>query len=159
MSWLRTILVVSFVAALSLLFSGCEDSDNFLEGSLSSQYDLSFDSVRARQFLQSRQLHVEYLRGEGTGEEKPIMATISPTPDGPGTFTYDTGQVNITNSLAPGNPALPAVTQGEVVVTTFTSESSGSEVVGEIHGMFTNLGTGDAFSLEGAFSTTLEVMP
>lgn len=159
MSWKRAFLIISSVAALSILFSGCEDSDNFLEGSLSSQYDLSFDSVRARQFLQSRQLHVEYLRGEGSGEEKPIMATISPTPDGAGTFAHDTGQVNITSSLAPGSPELPDVTQGEVVVTTFTPESSGSEVVGEIHGMFTNRGTGDAFSLEGAFSTTLEVMP
>lgn len=159
MNGMRVILFVAGVAASSLLVSGCDDADNFLEGSLSSQYDLSFDTVRARQFLQSRQLHVEYLRGEGSGEEKPITATISPTPDGPGTFAYDTNQVNFASSLAPGSPALPTVTQGEVVVLTFTPESSGSEVVGEIHGMFTNLGTGDAFSLEGAFSTTLEVMP
>jgi len=154
----RTFLIV-VGAALVLAEAGCSGGDNSLEGSLSSQYDLSFDSVRARQYTQSRQLSIEYLRGEGSGEEKPITVTIMPTPDGPGTFTLDAGQINFDNSLAPGSPELPSATQGSVDLDVFTPGESGSDISGSIHGMFTNLGTGDAFSLEGSFETTLTVMP
>ena len=134
---------------------GCEDDENFLEGSLDSQYDLSFDEVEATQFIQSRQLLVEYVRG---GDEKPMIVTIV-NPDGPGTFDYDAHEVNFSSSLPAGSGALPDVTSATVELEVFTPEVIDSEVEGAIHAMFTNAGTGDAFSLEGAFLAPLQVQP
>ncbi len=139
---------------------GCDDPANFLEGSLASQYDLSFDSVESIEFIQSRVLHIEYVRSLGAGEEKPLMVTISPTPEGPGSFVHGEGGVSIRidNSLSTAT-LLPETTSAEVELDAFTPGELDSTVRGSIHAMFTNSGAGDAFNLEGAFETTLRVQP
>jgi hypothetical protein len=161
-TWIRLrwwkFLVPCLGVALCTL-AACGEEENFLEGSLGSQYDLSFESVRAREFLTSRQLHVEYVRGQGAGEEKPITVTIQPTPTGSGSFTYVDGNVAIDNSLGAGSPGLPEVTRATVNLEKFTPNTADSAIVGTIHANFTNSGSGDSFSLEGRFSTSLTLVP
>ena len=146
--------------ALALVaLAACGEEDNFLEGSLGSQYDLSFESVRAREFLTSRQLHVEYVRDQGAGEEKPITVTLQPTPTGPASFTHVDGNVAIDNSLGAGSPGLPDLTSATVELVKFTPGTADSAIVGTIHANFTHSGSGDSFSLEGRFSTSLTLVP
>ena len=160
MNGIHRLSLLAITAALSLFAVGCEDPDNCLEGSLGSVYDLSFDTVQARQALTSRQLAIEYVRTQGTGEEKPIMVTIMPTPDGPGTFTFQDRNVSIDNSLASG-ALLPELTSAEVDLNAFTpaedAEGEGTSVRGAIHAQFTN--AGNTYTLEGCFKTTLEIVP
>lgn len=153
----RTLALAPVIIA-ALIAGGCEDPDNFLEGSITSQYDMSFDSVEVTQFLQSNSLHIEYIRGQGTGEEKPLRVTVSPTPAGPGTYIDgDTASVRLSNSLA-SSSQLPTVTSAEVVLDAFTPGEVDSEVGGTVGAMFTRTGSGDAFSLEGAFKASLQVV-
>jgi len=154
----RLATVAVAVAIYALAATGCEDPSNRLDGSLSSQYDLSFDRVQARQFEGSRQLLIEYIRGDGGGEEKPIMTTIRPVPNGPGQFRFEDGNVGVDSSLLPGQPDLPELTSATVDLDEFTPNEEGSTVRGSLGAMFTNEGTGDAFSLEGAFETELDVV-
>lgn len=144
--------IVAVVATLGPWAPGCSDEENFLEGSLDSIYDVTFDTVRARQFIQSRQLLVEY---ERSGGQKPIVVTFR-NPQGPGSFDYDAGEVDF--SCAGVTAQLPEVTSATAELELFSPEVIGSEVEGAIHAMFTSE-SGSAFSLEGAFKTTLEVVP
>lgn len=150
------------LAALCLLGGGpsaaCSDPENSLSGSLASQYDLSFDRTRARQFLRSRQLLVEYVRGDPAAEEKPIMVSVRPTPAGPGLYLHDDGGVSVDNSLLPGRPDLPEMTSATLELEVFTPDLEGSTVQGSLNAMFTNAGTGDSFSLQGRFLTQLEIV-
>lgn len=149
------LLAAAFAVAVAA--TGCEKPDNYLEGGLASQYDLSFSSVRARQLEKSRHLLIEYVRDTGTGEEHPITITIRPIPDGPGTFTAEDDQVSIGASTLPGQPTLPDVESAEVELEHFTPGEEGSNVEGSIGAMFTNTGTGDRFPLEGRFKADLIV--
>lgn len=148
----HALAILAVTATLGLCALGCGDDENFLEGSLDSIYDVTFDSVRARQFIQSRQLLIEYERGGG---QKPIIVTFR-DPDGPGSFDYDAGEVNFT--CAGVTAMLPEVTSATAELEVFSPEVIDSEVEGAIHAMFTSE-SGSAFSLEGAFKTTLEVVP
>jgi len=149
------------LAAIPLLFAavGCEEEDNVCDGSLKSQYDMRFDRTRARQYQRSEQLAIEFLRGEDSSEEKPLIVTVHPLPEGPGSFTWDDNEVGVDSSLLPGRPELPELTSAEVQLDSFTPDEAEAEVQGSLHAMFTNTGSGDAFSLECRFKTKLEIMP
>jgi hypothetical protein len=152
------ILIV--LALLSFLAAACEDPDNFIDGSITSQYEMGFDSVAITQFLQSNSLHVEYVREQGTGEEKPLMVTISPTPPGPGLYIdgADGYSINITNRLATAN-ALPAIQSAEVELDSFTPREVDSDVAGRVGALLNRAGSGDAFSLEAGYKSSLRVQP
>lgn len=155
-----TTIVTSLLSLTTLLLVGCEDPDNFIEGSIASQYDMDFSSVEVTQFIQSRSLHIEYVRDQGTGEEKPLMITISPAPEGPGTYVdgEDGYEINVTNRLATSN-ALPAVQSADVELESFTPGEPDTSVRGSAGALFNREGSGDAFSLEAGFRASLRVQP
>ncbi len=152
----RGLMITFMTAALVIGLLGCEDPDNCLEGSLGSVYDLSFNDVQAREFRQSKQLAIEYVRGQGTGEEKPILLTLMPTPDGPGAFSYADGEVGIDNSVVSG-ALLPDLTSAEVDLDAFTPNEAGTNVQGSVHARFTN--AGNTYSLEACFKAPLVIVP
>jgi hypothetical protein len=119
-------------------------------------WDLDADndtSESVRQVVASDQLLIEYVRGD----EKPIIVTVRPIPEGPSEFTAE--DVAVSNSLQPGSPTLPDVTSAKVELDAFTPGLVGSDVAGTVDVLFTNTDTGDTFSLHGAFAAALEVMP
>ena len=60
-----------FLASFLVSAVGCGDKDNYLEGSLSDQYNLDFDSVQVTQYIGARQLLIEYLAARGVCPDDP----------------------------------------------------------------------------------------
>lgn len=147
------------LACVTLMFTmmGCEDPDNICEGSLSAIYDLSFETVDARQTQASNVLVIRYSRTQGTGEELPIIISIYDATDLQlnQEYTFDNGDLNLDNSTLEG-ALLPTVENARTTLTAFTSNTSGSDVQGSLHA---NLTSGGTYSLTCRFKTTLRVLP
>ncbi len=152
-------MIRTYLFLIMLLFAvgqvGCDDKgDNYLEGSLVTNYHISYDAVRAR--LYSSGMSVEYMSDTVEGVAA-LRITIN-TADVvlAAGKTYDLvqyGSVTRFDELG----SLPELQSGEVTLNSF-SETEGSTVAGEFHAIFVTE-EGVTMNLRGGFSAKLEVVP
>ena len=146
-----------FFAFCMLLFCqpGCDEhGDNYLEGSLVSNYHITFDGVRAR--LYSTSFSVEYMSDKTEGvpalrltidTDKVILAAGK---------TYDLVKYGSITRFE-GLGSLPELESGEVTLHSF-SETDGSKVSGEFHALLVT-DAGVLMNVRGGFSVDLESVP
>ena len=150
---LKSFLLVAL--AFFTAVSGCkDDEDNYIDGSLVKNYNISYDGVRA--LLYSSSLSVEYMSDTVDG-----VAALRVTLNADGLIlaagkTYDLleyGSVTRFSDLG----SLPELQSGELTLTEF-SEEDGSPVAGNFHAVFVT-DDGVTLNLRGAFAVDLEVVP
>lgn len=148
---IRTGIFFGMVFIFSFCVSCDDQGDNYIDGSLVKNYNISYDSVRAR--LYAANLSVEYLSKE--------VAALRITINSDGLIlaagkTYDLleyGSVTRFDEFG----SLPELQSGALTLDTF-SETDGSKVAGDFHGVFVT-DDGTTLNLRGAFSTILEIVP
>ena len=142
------IVALAFFAAVS----GCkDDEDNFIDGSLVKNYNISYDGVRAR--LYSSSLSVEYMTDDNAALRVTLNADGLILDEGK---TYDLlkyGSVTRFSNFG----ALPELQSGELTLTEFSTED-GAPAAGKFHAVFVT-DEGVTLNLRGAFAVDLEVVP
>ena len=153
MNYAVTGRLVLAVVLVSLV--GCtDDEENYIDGSLVKNYNITYESVRAR--LYSSDLSVEYMSDTIDG-----VAALRINLDTDGLIlaagkTYDLamyGSATRYNDLG----SLPELVSGELTITEF-SETNGAPVAGNFHALF-ETDDGVSLNLRGAFAVDLEVVP
>jgi len=149
----RLIPLIFILGYCCLLSLGCDDDkDNYLEGSLTDSYNMSFDNVKVGLFTD--ELSIEYL----SGNKKPLKLTVKISDQGLLTDTkYDLfDDVNLTRSPDYATSPLPNI---ESVELTFSqiSDQAGEQVSGKFKALFEGHG-GNTLILRGGFSAKLQDM-
>jgi hypothetical protein len=151
---IRSIALVGLLVAAGAL-SCDQEKDNFLDGSLTDSYDLSFDSVRIR--LYPSELSIEYVKDSSQGEKVALRITLdsNEVPLAAGTLYDLTTQGSISQGDGYGSP-LPDLETGELTLDKY-ADADGSKVKGDFEATFlTDIGT--TLTLRGGFSAKLEVV-
>ena len=147
----RLTLIASWIMMAAAVM-GCDDrGDNYLDGSLVKNYNISFKSVRAR--LSSTQLAIEYVKDD-VAALRITLNIDEVTPKSGGTYDLAAhGSVTRYGDFG----TLPGIESGELTFDAY-SETDGKEISGDFHGKFVS-DSGSTQSLKGAFKTKLEVTP
>ncbi len=150
----------SYVVLLVIitLMQGCnQDSDNYLDGSITDSYDMGFDSVRIRSYPATA-LSVEYIATGDHGEKIPLRVTIDKD-----AVDIKTGveysflkDATIARGAGYDSSPLPDLDSGSVTLSEYSVES-GSVTKGSFSAVFIS-STGSKLNLRGDFSGNLEVV-
>ena len=141
-----------FALVLFAAVSGCkDDEDNYIDGSLVKNYNISYDSVRAR--LYSSSLSVEYMSDSVPALRITLHADDLILAAGKTYDLLEYGSVTRFDDLG----SLPELQSGELTLTEF-SETDGAPVAGNFHAVFVT-DNGVTLNLRGAFAVDLEVVP
>ena len=145
------------VVCISAYSGGCDDdADNSLEGSVTDNYDMSFDKVRIRLYPDSA-LSVEYIKNGEAGEKIPLRVTINyPELQLAAGMDYDltTAAATISRGVGYDSLPLPDLVSGTVHLSEFNA-AAGSTVKGDFESVYTAT-TGNKINLRGTFSSKLE---
>ncbi|MDJ0764040.1 MAG: hypothetical protein QNJ97_13745 [Myxococcota bacterium] len=143
-------------AIVVLLSLSCEDDrENYLEGSITKSYDMSFDSTRVR--LYESELSIEYIDDSANGEMIPLRVSLRVADALPQTGgVYDLTVVG-TVSRGPGyGSELPELETGELTLSAY-EDAAGADVTGAFDAVFLST-EGNRKSLRGGFSAELEIV-
>lgn len=147
---------LTLLIALCFAVQGCDDSsENYLKGSLTDSYDMSFDKTRVR--LYPSELSIEYVKSSEKSEKVAFRATLDvsggPLADGTVYDLKNRGVVNRDHTL--GSP-LPDLESGELKLAEYSSED-GSAVEGTFKAIFVTSDKSKQ-TLRGGFAADLEVV-
>ncbi|MCP4676375.1 MAG: hypothetical protein GY854_12860 [Deltaproteobacteria bacterium] len=151
------IAVHLFVAiAFCCLAGACDDSkDNYLKGSITDGYNMSFDETRLR--LYSSALSIEYVVNDKEGEKVALRVTLDRNGETLSTGTkYD---LKARGSVSRGQgfgSELPDLDTGDLEFEEY-SETPGSSVSGTFNAVFVT-SDGSKKTLRGGFLGDLEVI-
>ena len=142
--------MIARLTLLAALLTGCTESGNSLDGSLSQVYRIAFQSVRAR--LYSSSLAIEYV---GPRNSVPVRVTVSRTPLEGGERNLElAGSGDISGQL-PDGTFIPRFESGSVSLDAFGLEA-GSPIEGGFDAMFRT--DEETLGLAGRFQAELEVV-
>jgi hypothetical protein len=150
------VLVMAAIFLISALIISCKDDDeNYLEGSITSAYNMSFDSVRIRLYPYSA-LSIEYVKKSDSGDKIPLRITIDQSE-----LQLSSGKnydLTTTGSIGRGvgydSMPLPTLTTGTIHLSSFGT-ADGSGVSGDFEAVFTGT-NGKKLNLNGGFSGNLD---
>jgi hypothetical protein len=137
------------VTGLLLAASSCDDSENYLKGSLVDEYGIDFDDIRIR--LYESELAVEYLSG-GQGGKVTLRVTVENTGLAQGK-TYDL-KTQGTVTRPDFETELPDLESGSLALDAF-SPQDGAAVSGTFKAIFATAEQ-NRLSLRGGFKGDLE---
>jgi hypothetical protein len=152
-----------FLARLVLLFLLCilpiscdEEDDNYLDGSLTDSFDMSFSGTRVR--LYESELSIEYVKGSGPSEKVPLILTLKlsegPLAEG---ISYDLKAIgNASRGQGGYGSPLPELDSGTLTFSSY-SEEDGATIEGSFQSIFNTLNNTQQ-TLRGGFSASLEVV-
>jgi hypothetical protein len=141
---------------LFLSLAGCHKlAPNYLDGSLSESYDLTFDETEAR--LYSSELSVEYVE-DPEGESKvALRVTLDVEGEGPKAGKkYDLFKYGEVNRSEAYNSPFPELSEGYIELDEYGSKE-GADVQGTFTASF-ETEDGSTLQVEGGFKTELEVI-
>jgi hypothetical protein len=148
-------MALSTLLAVAAAASCDDEKDNYLDGSLTESYDLSFDSVRIR--LYPSELSIEYVKNSSQGEKVALRITLdsNEVPLAADTLYDLSTQGSITQGDGYGSP-LPDLETGELTLDQY-SGTDGSKVKGDFEATFLT-DNNTTLTLRGGFSAKLEVV-
>ena len=155
-TYVSRFIVRLFAAGCLLIFiSACDETgDNYLEGSVTDGYNMSFDKVRVRLFPSA--LSIEYVKNSDAGEKLPLKVTIN-HPEGELMAGHDYDVVtegSISRGVGYDSSPLPELISGTIHLGSFNSED-GSEVTGDFKAVY-RATSGAQINLRGGFNADLE---
>jgi len=151
----RVCLLLTLFAVLAL--GGCGGvGSNYLDGSLSASYDLTFDEVRVR--LYDSELSVEYVVAADQGEMIALRVTVEV--DGDAALAeggvYDLLERGTVGRGEGFGSALPELESGELQLNRYGS-ADGDEIKGDFSATFVAADE-SRLNVHGAFLSQLEVV-
>jgi len=150
---IASILLLLLMLLLGAIGCGGGD-DNYLEGSLTESYDLSFDETRIR--LYESELSIEYLVETDEGQKVTLRLTVTRGEGLVEEVAYDLTTEGTVGRGEGWGSALPTLESG-----TLTMSGYGAEPGVEARGTFTSIfltSDGSRLSLRGGFFAPLEVV-
>ncbi len=143
------------IGCFGVILGSCDESENYLRGSLADSYDMEFDSIRAR--LYASELSIEYVVDSEQGEKITLRVTLNA---GAGVLvagkTYNLATDGTISRGEGFDAKLPELSTGTLDLSEYAG-TDGSAVEGEFSATFITTNQ-NKLSLRGAFVTELEIV-